>query len=302
MNKRHSVLALSALSAILVAGMAVAPSYAQGGSLEVATDKMSYSDGETIMITGQVGQIMRDSPVSMVITAPNGNLVTIAQIDVDSDGMFSTTVAAGGNLWRSAGEYTVKVTYGDRRTATTMFSFGGSSGDGSMIEPPPPAPPGDMAMPGAGSMLPPGSPTYPIDDSGASVGYAITGGSLVGIMPDEASNSIVIDIDAVNDGNLIIDFPREVLDARLGDDKCSGGDDDFIVLVDLEERSFEESATDALRSLSIDFEAGASQIEVIGTCVIPEFGTIAVLVLAVAVVAIVAVTARSRLSILPGRY
>ena len=59
-----------------------------------------------------------------------------------------------------------------------------------------------------------------------------------------------------------------MLDARLGDDRCSGGDDDFIILVDLEERSFEESATDTLRSLSIDFEAGASQIEVIGTCVI----------------------------------
>ena len=223
------------------------------------------------------------------------------------DGTFSTSVAAGGNLWKAAGEYTVKVTYGEgggMTTATTTFMFGGSdgSGSGSMADPPPPPPPGGMDVPAPGSLLPPGSPTYPIEDSEFSVGYAITGGSLVSISPDEASNSIVIGIDAVDDGNLVIDFPREVLDARLGEDMCSGGDDDFIVLVDLEERSFEESATDSLRSLSIDFEAGASQIEVIGTCVIPEFGTVAVMILAVAVVAIVAMTARSRLSILPGRY
>lgn len=301
MNKRHSVLALSA---ILVAGVAAAaaPAYAQGGSLEVTTDKMSYMDGDAIMVTGQVGQIIQETPVSMIIYAPNGNRVTIGQLDVDADGAFSAAVTAGGSLWRSAGEYTVQVNY-QGRMATATFSFGGSDGDGqAVIEPPPPAPPGGTGMPGGGSMLPPGSPTYEIADTGASVGYAITGGSLVSIMPDEESKSIVIGINAANDGNIIIDFPREVLDARLGDDKCSGGDDDFFVLVDLEEVPFRESTTDTLRSLSIDFEAGASQIEVIGTCVIPEFGTIAVLILAVAVVAIVAITARSRLSILPSRY
>ena len=302
MNTSLSVLALSA---ILVAGVAMTPSYAQE-SLGVMTDKDSYSDGETVMVTGQVGQIIRGYPIAMEVLAPNGNRVGVDQIQVAGDGTFSTEIAAGGGLWKSAGEYTVKVSYGEgggMTTATTTFMFGGSDGSGSsMIEPPPPQPPGGMVDPAPGSMLPPGSPTYAIEDSEFSVGYAITGGSLVGIVPDEASNSIVIDINAVDDGNLVIDFPREVLDARLGEDMCSGGDDDFIVLVDLEERSFEESATDSLRSLSIDFEAGASQIEVIGTCVIPEFGTVAVMILAVAVVAIVAMTARSRLSILPGRY
>lgn len=302
MNTSLSVLALSA---ILVAGVAMTPSYAQE-SLGVMTDKDSYSDGEMIMVTGQVGQIIRGYPIAMQVLAPNGNQVGVDQIQVAGDGTFSTEIAAGGGLWKAPGEYTVKVSYGEgggMTTATTTFMFGGSDGSSgsSMIEPPPP-PPNGMADPARGSMLPPGSPTYAIEDSEFSVGYAITGGSLVSISPDEASNSIVIDINAVDDGNLVIDFPREVLDARLGDDKCSGGDDDFIVLVDLEERSFGESATDSLRSLSIDFEAGASQIEVIGTCVIPEFGTVAVMILAVAVVAIVAMTARSRLSILPGRY
>ncbi|RNJ74796.1 MAG: PEFG-CTERM sorting domain-containing protein, partial [Nitrosopumilus sp. D6] len=41
--------------------------------------------------------------------------------------------------------------------------------------------------------------------------------------------------------------------------------------------------------------------EVIGTYVIPEFGAIAVIILAVAIISIIAVSARSKLSIMP-RY
>lgn len=291
----NTCLSVLAVSAILVAGMALTPIYAQG-ALEVMTDKGSYSDGETIQVTGQVGQMMRGQAVALMVLAPNNNVVEIGQLTVASDGTFAKDVIAGGNLWKSAGEYTVKVTYGGN-TAQTMLSFGGSDGS---APPPQPQPPVDPAPgPAPGSLLPPGSPTYAIDGSDVSVGYSITGGSLTSITPDEGSNSIVIGLDTDSDGTLIIDFPREVLDARA--DGCSGSEDTFIVLVDGEERDFAESSTDALRSLSIGFEAGAEQIEVIGTCVIPEFGAIAVVILAVAVVAIVAMTARSRLSI-PSRY
>jgi predicted secreted protein with PEFG-CTERM motif len=49
------------------------------------------------------------------------------------------------------------------------------------------------------------------------------------------------------------------------------------------------------------FPAGTEQIEVIGTYVIPEFGAIAAMILAVAIISIIAVSARSKLSIMP-RY
>ncbi len=45
--------------------------------------------------------------------------------------------------------------------------------------------------------------------------------------------------------------------------------------------------------------AGAQEIEIIGTFVIPEFGAIAALILAVAIISIIAVTAKTRLSVLP---
>jgi len=49
------------------------------------------------------------------------------------------------------------------------------------------------------------------------------------------------------------------------------------------------------------FLAGAEKIEIIGTFVVPEFGAIAALILAVAIISIIAVFAKSRLSIMP-RY
>ena len=98
------------------------------GHLFVTTDKGRYSDGELIMVTGQVGQIIRGYPIDMEVLAPNGNRVGVDQIQVAGDGTFSTEIAAGGNnLWKAAGEYTVRVGYGegvDRTTATATFWFG----------------------------------------------------------------------------------------------------------------------------------------------------------------------------------
>jgi len=87
------------------------------------------------------------------------------------------------------------------------------------------------------------------------------------------------------------------LDAKIND----GDDDEFFVLVDGEEVDFEEITTSTDRTLTIEFSAGAEQIEIIGTFVIPEFGTIAAMILAVAIISIIAISAKSRLSIVP-RY
>ena len=50
-------------------------------------------------------------------------MVEIAQIKVSSDGNYSHTILAEGNLWKNQGEYTVKVTYGEGNIAETNFLF-----------------------------------------------------------------------------------------------------------------------------------------------------------------------------------
>jgi predicted secreted protein with PEFG-CTERM motif len=128
------------------------------------------------------------------------------------------------------------------------------------------------------------------------VGFEITGGKLISITPDVDANSLIIAIDAFDDGQLTITLPRELIDAKIGDD-----DDDYFVLVDGEEVDFDETTTSTDRTLVISFPAGAEEIEIIGTFVVPEFGAIAALILAVAIISIIAVSAKSRLSIMP-RY
>ena len=123
---------------------------------------------------------------------------------------------------------------------------------------------------------------------------SITGGKVVSITPDTQVNSVIVAIDATENGILTVTFPREVMDATI-----NGEDDEFFVLVDGEEVDFEEKKTSKDRTLMIQFPAGSEEIEIIGTFVVPEFGTIAIMILAVAIISIIVVSAKSRINIIP---
>jgi len=53
------------------------------------------------------------------------------------------------------------------------------------------------------------------------------------------------------------------------------------------------------RTLHIDYEAGTEKIEIVGSHVVPEFGTVAMIILAVAIVSIIAITAKTRTTLIP---
>jgi predicted secreted protein with PEFG-CTERM motif len=133
------------------------------------------------------------------------------------------------------------------------------------------------------------------------VNYSIRGGKVISIVPSLPDKSLIITIETTNDGELTVTLPRGLIDAKLGPDGMSGEDDVFFVLVDGAEVDFDETTTSEDRTLTIPFEDGTTEIEIIGTFVIPEFGAMAAIILAVAIVSIIAVSAKSRLSILP-RY
>ena len=267
-------LSVFSLFAIMIASIGMAPAFGQTVQpIVVSTDKTSYSEGETIVVTGEVSEILFGYAISIMVLAPNGNVVSIDQVMVEPDKTFGTELSAGGSLMKQGGEYTVQVLYGtENRTAETTFSFAGSS-----------------ISPAAGTKI-------KVAGTEFMVGYKITGGKLISITPDVDSNSLIIAIDATNDGQLTITLPRELIDAKIGAD-----DDDFFVLVDGEEVDFDETKTSTDRTLVISFPAGAEEIEIIGTHVVPEFGAIAALILAVAIISIIAVSAKSKLSIMP-RY
>jgi len=276
-----SHLSVFALSVILIASICMAPAFGQS-SIVITTDKASYSEGETIQVTGEVSHLLGGYSLSVIVIAPNGNIVSIAQLTVGEDRKFSTTVAAGGALMKIEGTYTVTVQYGDNKnnSATTSFEFGGST-----VTPPSVVKESVVT-----------DTTVSVSGSTDLIGYTITGGKLLGIVADFDANSLIISIEATDDGTLTLTIPRSVLDATI-----NGEDDDFFVLVDGEEVDFDETTTSIDRTLTIAFPAGAEEIEIIGTFVIPEFGTIAAMILAVAIISIIAISAKSRLSIIP-RY
>jgi predicted secreted protein with PEFG-CTERM motif len=262
-----------ALSAVLIGSFGILPVFAQFiEPIIVTTDKLAYDDGDTILISGEVKDIFSTVPVALQIIASNGNLVTIAQLNVGIDKIFSTQVTAGGPEWRTAGTYTILVTYGagqNPKTAETTFEFSGSTGTGD-------------------------SRKF-IEVEGFQVFYTITGGSVLSIVPDVDSNSLIIEISTTSDGVLTITLPRNLIDAVL----VTGEDDEFFVLVDAEEVDFDETKTSDSRTLTIEFPFGAEEIEIIGTFVIPEFGAIAGLILAVSIISIIAVSAKTKLRIIP---
>jgi len=104
----------------------------------------------------------------------------------------------------------------------------------------------------------------------------VTDGQITGIIADTTDTAIVINLETTNDGMLSI-TTSDFLIRPFSD----GG---FFVLVDGEEI---DSATYENKILTVPYTAGVEKIEVYGSYVVPEFGTITVFVLGVAVVSIV---------------
>jgi len=92
---------------------------------------------------------------------------------------------------------------------------------------------------------------------------------------------------ADDDGELRITLNKDII--------TPFDDGSYFVLVDNEEVDFEQMG----RTLHIEYEAGAETIEIVGSHVVPEFGTIAMIILAVAIVSIIAITAKTKMTLIP---
>ena len=90
--------------------------------MAVVTDQSLYNSGDVIVVHGLVDPVETGFAVTMVVRAPNGNLVSIAQFTPASDGTFTGEVASDGPLMQQLGTYTVEAFYmGD--SASTMFQL-----------------------------------------------------------------------------------------------------------------------------------------------------------------------------------
>jgi len=309
-----------ALFGILITSLGVTPAFGENDSIIVTTDKSAYAEDETISISGEIKYLALGNQLTILIISPNGNIAEIGQITVGSDKQFNTEISPNGVYWKISGTYKVLITQDENNQATASFEFGGITDtslndleevivddtiiddtiiddtiiddtiiddtiiDDTIID--------DTII--VDSILT--ATTVSIQDSTDLISYEIVNAKLLNVIPDIDAVSLLIYIEATDDGSITLTIPRSVLDASIND-----GDDEFFVLVDGEEVDFEEITTSIDRTLTIEFNAGTEQIEIIGTFVIPEFGTIAAMILAVAIISIVAISAKSKLNML-SRY
>jgi predicted secreted protein with PEFG-CTERM motif len=112
--------------------------------------------------------------------------------------------------------------------------------------------------------------------------YAISGGVINQVIPDTEAKSLIVQIDSISNGTLTIKLPREVIDAKFGDN-----DDDFFVVLDGLEMDFDETKTGNERTITIEFPEGTEEIEIIGTSVVPEFGTITAAILMISIMSVI---------------
>ena len=96
--------------------------------ITVVTDSTSYETGEIISVSGSVSDYDESDPfknfdMTLKLIAPNGNIVTISQLPLNSDGSYSTFIPAQGPLWKYDGDYTVSVSHGSDKNASATFTF-----------------------------------------------------------------------------------------------------------------------------------------------------------------------------------
>jgi predicted secreted protein with PEFG-CTERM motif len=120
--------------------------------------------------------------------------------------------------------------------------------------------------------------------------YMITGGSVENMTIHGENQTLGITLNSMSNGTLSLRLPKEVINSQTEE----GEDAEFAAFIDNAEYTEpgEIEPTEDTRTLLIGFPAGTGSIDVIGTSVIPEFSTIAVVVLAVAIVGIIIATAR----------
>ena len=233
--------------------------------LVVTLSKDVYNKGDILVVYGNVPIVFEDIPDLTIQILFDEQVVDIAQIKVAKDGTYAKDFNTNAEKWAHDGQYTVKVYYTEDIFTETYFQF-------------------------FQNIVTETSSVFPIDipNSGTfDLEYTARGFDIKNIELDQERYSILIEITENSGGNLVLKLPRENFDSKTSDDT----DEIFIVLVSksnqndefIEVQISEIETTTEFRTISIQIEEDEKFIEMIGTYVIPEFGSIVIMILLVAI-------------------
>lgn len=127
-----------------------------------------------------------------------------------------------------------------------------------------------------------------IEDLSDQFVASVTSGVIHHIGANSDDDALLVHLfGADDDGELKITLNKDII--------TPFDDGSYFVLINNEEVEFEQMG----RTLHIEYDAGTEKIEIVGSHVVPEFGTIAMIILAVAIVSIIAITAKTKISLIP---
>ncbi len=273
-------LALIALSIISITSIQQ-NAFAQETGMSVSAIASEGSD--TISVSGHTMSQITD--MTFTVISPSLNVISVGQVTPDANGDFAIEFKVNP-MWKESGFYTIKVEQSPHGSSLYKASLRVEIINGMTSET-------DVTE----SNLETGFfEPKPTERKGLVIkeSNAMAGSNIITIMgTTDSANSITIKVIAPNGNVVVVDQFAPILDtnSHFLKDITTGGplwnqDGQYTIVA--------QQGDDPKYKYSIE-------VGIKDGVVIPEFGTIAVMILAVAIISIIAVSAKSRLSIMP-RY
>ena len=271
-SRRHTITSLSIvlLAVTIMSVSAIGQNaYAAGGGMSLSVD----CSGATCAVSGDTDR--NDEPVMLVVTASNGNIVEIGQMDV-SGGSYSDTI----NVSTLDGAYTIAVNQGSSGKYNLSVSIdvsGGSSDSSTSVN----------------NQTTATAETEATESASPVATFTLTAGGMEGSTTIDVSGTT----DRSGDITLTVTAPNGNI-VTISQISPSGGS--FATTITTGGPLWSQDGMYTIKAVQGSLWKTA-QVEVIDGHVIPEFGVIAAMILAVAIVSIIVVTAKTKLSLVP-RY
>jgi len=271
-SRRHTITSLSIV--LLAVTIMSVSAIGQNAYASAGMSLSAEGSGATVAISGDTDRTDQDA--TMVVTASNGNIVTVGQLGT-SGGHYSTTLNVSS---LDDGTYTISVNQGSssKYSLSVSIDVSGGSSDSSA------------------------SVTNQIVAVAEEVTAVVTSG--LSLSAGGVEGSTTIDVSGTTDRNgditLKVTAPNGNI-ISVSQISPSGGS--FMTAIETGGALWSQDGMytiSAHQGAATNYQTSAD-VEIVDGHVIPEFGVIAAMILAVAIVSIIVVTAKTKLSIVP-RY
>jgi len=245
--------------------------YAAGGGMSLSAD----CSGSTCDISGTTDR--NDQDVTVVITASNGNIVQVDQLSVSGDS-FSTTFNVSGS---DDGAYKIAANQGasSKYSLNVSVDVSGGSSDSS-----------DSSSNQIAAAAEEATSTTP------SGGLTLTAGGIEG--------STTIDVSGTTDRNGDITLKVTAPNGNVVSvDQVTPSGGSYMTTVTVGGALWSQDGWYTISAQQGDaaMYKASTEVDIKDGHVVPEFGTIAIMILVVAIVSIIALSAKTKLSLVP-RY